>query len=116
MAPTRRGSGSRGAVGMAIVLLAMVAATTAAQAPPAKARSVLTAVVGPRQGTWTRSFNPFRSDAESRWPTWAGIYEPLLISNRATGVFTPWLASAYSWSADNLTFRITTRAGVRWSD
>ena len=72
--------------------------------------------MGPRQGTWTRSFNPFRSDAESRWPTWAGIYEPLLISNRATGAFTPWLASAYSWSADNLTFRVTTRPGVRWSD
>ena len=115
MAPTRRGSGWRGAVGMAIVLLAMVAARRPRSLPgqaalrPHRRRR-------PRQGTWTRSFNPFRSDAESRWPTWAGIYEPLLISNRATGAFTPWLASAYSWSADNLTFRITTRAGVRWSD
>ena len=72
--------------------------------------------MGPRQGAWTRSFNPFRSDAESRWPTWAGIYEPLLISNRATGTFTPWLATASAWSADSLTFRVTTRPGVRWSD
>jgi len=116
MAPTRCGSSCREALGMAVVLVALGAATAGAQAPPATARSVLTAVVGPRQGTWTRSFNPFRSDAESRWPTWAGIYEPLLISNRASGAFTPWLASAFSWSADNLTFRITTRAGVRWSD
>jgi peptide/nickel transport system substrate-binding protein len=117
MSPTARGSRRRDAVGAVVVLAAMGAARLAApyQAPPA-APSVLTAVVGPRQGTWTRSFNPFRSDAESRWPTWAGIYEPLLISNRATGTFTPWLASAYSWSADNLTFRVTTRPGVRWSD
>jgi peptide/nickel transport system substrate-binding protein len=101
---------------MAVVFLALAAVPLAAQAPAGKPPTVLTAVVGPRQGTWTRSFNPFRSDAESRWPTWAGIYEPLLISNRATGVFTPWLASAFSWSADNLTFRVTTRPGVRWSD
>ena len=78
--------------------------------------TVLTATVGPRQGVWTRSFNPFRSEAESRWPTWAGIYEPLIISNRATGTFTPWLATAYAWSADNLTLSFTTRAGVTWSD
>jgi peptide/nickel transport system substrate-binding protein len=81
-----------------------------------KAETVLTATVGPRQGVWTRSFNPFRSDAESRWPTWAGIYEPLIISNRATGTFTPWLATAYTWSPDNLSVRFTTRPGVKWSD
>ena len=116
MSPTGRGSSWRDAIGVAVVCLALGAAHLAAQPPAGKAPSVLTAVVGPRQGAWTRSFNPFRSDAESRWPTWAGIYEPLLISNRATGAFTPWLASAYSWSADNLTFRVTTRAAVRWSD
>ena len=88
MAPTARGSRGRDAVGVAVLFLAIGAAHLAAQ-PPASKPSVLTAVVGPRQGTWTRSFNPFRSDAESRWPTWAGIYEPLLISNRATGAFTP---------------------------
>src|SRR6267142_43297 len=116
MSPTGPGSRGRDAVGVAVVLLALGGAPAAAQPPAGKPPSVLIAVVGPRQGTWTRSFNPFRSDAESRWPTWAGIYEPLLISNRATGAFTPWLASAYSWSADNLTFRVTTRPGVRWSD
>jgi peptide/nickel transport system substrate-binding protein len=82
----------------------------------AGAPSVLTATVGPRQGTWTRSFNPFRSDSESRWPTWAGIYEPLVICNRITGVYTPWLAASYAWSADNLTLRFQTRPGVVWSD
>lgn len=99
---------------------ALAGALAAAPAPvvpgPPAARSVLTATIGPRQGTWTRSFNPFRSDAESRWPTWAGIYEPMVICNRITGVFTPWLASSYAWSADNLTLRFTMRAGVFWSD
>src|SRR5258707_8414060 len=99
------GSRVRDAAGTAVVWAAIGVAALAvtSQAPPVpgKPSSVLTATVGPRQGAWTRSFNPFRNDAESRWPTWAGIYEPLLISNRATGTFTPWLASAFSWSADN---------------
>src|SRR6266540_151246 len=114
------GSRGRDAVGTAVVWAAIgvaaLAATSHAPAVPGKPPSVLTATVGPRQGAWTRSFNPFRSDAESRWPTWSGIYEPLLISNRATGTFTPWLATAYAWSADSLTFRVTTRPGVLWSD
>ena len=78
--------------------------------------SVLTATVGPRQGAWTRSFNPFHGDADARWPTWAGIHEPLIICNRVTGTFTPWLASSYAWSADNLALRFTMRPGVLWSD
>src|SRR5688572_22387218 len=78
--------------------------------------AVLTATVGPRQTPFTRSFNPFLSDSDARWPTWAGIHEPLIVCNRATGQFTPWLATAYSWSADNLKLRFTLRAGVNWSD
>src|SRR4029450_14021610 len=105
MAPTGRGSGWAYAVALAIGLVAMGAATAPPQAPQGKPSSVLTAVVGPRQGTWTRSFNPFRSDAESRWPTWAGIYETLIISNRATGTFTPGLASAYGCDPANLDVR-----------
>ena len=96
MSPPGRGSSRRDAVGVAVLSLAIGAAHLAAQPSASRPPSVLTAVVGPRQGTWTRSFNPFRSDAESRWPTWAGIYEPLLITNRATGTFTPWLATAYA--------------------
>jgi peptide/nickel transport system substrate-binding protein len=82
----------------------------------ARAPSVLTATVGPRQTPFTRSFNPFLSDSDARWPTWAGIHEPLIVCNRVTGQFTPWLATAYSWSADNLKLRFTLRAGVNWSD
>src|SRR5204862_7826442 len=80
------------------------------------AGSVLSATVGPRQAAWTRSFNPFRNDTDTRWPAWAGVYEPLVICNRTTGVFTPWLSTSYAWSADNLRLRFTVRPGVVWSD
>ena len=96
--------------------MAVVALSPSGRAQVKSEPTVLTATVGPRQGTWARSFNPFRSDAESRWPTWAGIYEPLMISNRATGTFQPWLATSHAWSADNLSLTFTTRAGVTWSD
>ena len=92
------------------------AAATQAGSPRPGGPTVLTAVVGPRQAAFTRSFNPFRNDADSRWPTWAGIHEPLIICNRATGQFTPWLATGYTWTADNLKLRFALRGGVRWSD
>jgi peptide/nickel transport system substrate-binding protein len=97
----------------AVGLLAQAGAT--ADAPP-RAGAVLTATVGPRQTPFTRSFNPFRTEADSRWPTWAGIHEPLIICNRHTGVFMPWLATAQAWSADNLKLRFTLRSGVLWAD
>ncbi|MFI5184033.1 MAG: ABC transporter substrate-binding protein [Vicinamibacteria bacterium] len=107
----------------ASVLLAVVAALALgafpplarAQAKPPAAR-VLTASQGPRQGAWKRSFNPFRGDGDSRWPAPAGVYEPLLVFNRATGDYVPWLATAYEWSGKNLKLRFTLRPGVQWSD
>jgi peptide/nickel transport system substrate-binding protein len=104
-------------LGFALAALLVVAiAPGVARLQAAAGPSVLTATIGPRQGTWTRSFNPFRSDAESRWPTWAGIYESLVICNRATGAYPPWLATAFDWSPDHLTLRFTIRSGVKWSD
>jgi peptide/nickel transport system substrate-binding protein len=94
----------------------LVVAQATASSLQARAPSALIATVGPRQTPFTRSFNPFLSDADARWPTWAGIHEPLIICNRVTGQFTPWLATAYAWSSDNLTLRFTLRPGVRWSD
>jgi peptide/nickel transport system substrate-binding protein len=102
-----------GTLAVASLALPPASAQNAAGAP---AGSVLTVTIGPRQGTWTRAFNPFRTDADSRWPTWAGVYEPLVICNRATGAFAPWLATSYEWSADNLVLRFIVRGGVRWSD
>ena len=41
----------------------------------------------------SRNFNPLMPG--SRWPTEAGIYEPLAIRNAAAGTWVPWLATAW---------------------
>jgi peptide/nickel transport system substrate-binding protein len=70
-----------------------------------------------QQATWVRNFNPFGSEnSGTRWPTMAGIYEPLIIYNTMTSEITPWLATEYAWSDDNKTLTFTVREGVQWSD
>jgi peptide/nickel transport system substrate-binding protein len=76
----------------------------------------LTATMGPRQGAWKRVFNPFLPEAETRWPAAAGVYEPLIVYNRATGVYMPWLATSFQWNPDNTRLRFALRPGVTWSD
>jgi peptide/nickel transport system substrate-binding protein len=89
--------------------------TSSRAASPTTAR-VLSASPGPRQTPWKRSFNPFRGEAGFLWPAPAGVYEPLLVYNRATGSYVPWLATGYDWSADKLKLRFALRPGVVWSD
>ena len=70
-----------------------------------------------QQQTWVRNFNPFLPESSAcRWPTHAGIYEPMMIYNPMAGVWTPWLATAFTWSPDLLQLRFALRPGVRWSD
>ena len=76
----------------------------------------LTATMGPRQAAWKRVFNPFLKEADTRWPSVAGIYEPLIVYNRATGAYVPWLATSFRWSADNTKLRFAVRSAVVWSD
>jgi peptide/nickel transport system substrate-binding protein len=106
------------AFGAAVAALSSVpyAAPETPSSPPAAGAAVLTASPGPRQTPWKRSFNPFRGDAEFLWPASAGVYEPLLVYNRATGRYLPWLATSYAWSPDNLRLRFAIRPGVLWSD
>jgi peptide/nickel transport system substrate-binding protein len=66
--------------------------------------------------SWIRNFNPLTTATSARWPTLAGIYEPLYVFNSATSEFVPWLAVSHDWSDGNRTLRMTTRDGVRWSD
>lgn len=80
----------------------------------AQAGPALTITQGPRDRGFERNFNPFRDEA--LWPTAAGIYEPLLVFNRATSQYAPWLAESFEWSADNRHLRFKLRDGVRWSD
>jgi peptide/nickel transport system substrate-binding protein len=76
----------------------------------------LTVTMGPRQAPWKRVFNPFLNEADTRWPAGAGIYEPLIVYNRATAAYVPWLATSYKWSADSTNVRFALRPGVVWSD
>jgi peptide/nickel transport system substrate-binding protein len=69
-----------------------------------------------QQSSWVRNFHPFLPMGVARWGTSAGVYEPLMIFNRMTGDYVPWLATSYAWrgNADALIFTI--REGVLWSD
>jgi peptide/nickel transport system substrate-binding protein len=91
----------------------------ACAAPPERARDVLV-VLQEQQAAWVRNFNPLLATGGARWPTRAGIYEPLAIYNRATSTWTPWLASGWAWEESDDTgtpsLRLTLREGVRWSD
>ena len=97
-------------------------ATTASTAPastdttaPALSDIVLNVTpAGQGATTFTYNFNPFTSSY--LFPTYAGIYEPLMINNRMTGELVPWLATEYKWSDDLLTLTFTLRDGVKWSD
>lgn len=56
------------------------------------------------------NYNPYAPKQLTR--NW--MYEPLMIQNGSTCEVTPWLATGYSWTDNNLTFTI--RQGVKWSD
>lgn len=66
--------------------------------------------------SWVRNFNPLTPAASARWPTLAGVYEPLFVFNSVRSEQVPWLATAYEWREGNRVLRITARDGVRWSD
>ncbi len=66
--------------------------------------------------SWVRSFNPVSAAAAARWPTLAGIYEPLYVFNSIQAEQVPWLAVHHEWKDDNRRVRLTTRSGVFWSD
>jgi peptide/nickel transport system substrate-binding protein len=69
-----------------------------------------------QQASWVRNFNPLTTATSARWPTLAGIYEPLLVFNSVRSAYVPWLAVAHEWREKNLVLRLTTRDSVLWSD
>ena len=69
-----------------------------------------------QQASWIRNFNPLTTAAAARWPTLAGIYEPLFVFNSVKSEYVPWLAVAHAWHEGNRVLRVTTRDGVLWSD
>ncbi len=69
-----------------------------------------------QQASWVRNFNPLTTATSARWPTLAGIYEPLFVFNSVQGRMVPWLATASEWREGNRVLRVTIRSGVTWSD
>lgn len=96
---------------VAVALLATACARQRAPLPP----NVLV-VSQEQQASWVRNFNPLTTATAARWPTLAGVYEPLFVFNSVEGRTVPWLATAREWRDGNRVLRVTTRAGVRWSD
>lgn len=97
---------------VAALLLGLAGCDDPRDATPAGTLTVLQE----QQAAWVRNFNPLITTGGARWPTTAGIYEPLLIFNRAKGELTPWLATAWTWTEPARVLQLTTRAGVAWSD
>ena len=97
--------------GLALALVALACARKRPE-PPA---GVLTLSIE-EQASWVRNFNPLAPAGSARWPTMAGIYEPLLVWSAVRGEYVPWLATAWEWSRENRLLRMQLRPGVAWSD
>jgi peptide/nickel transport system substrate-binding protein len=69
-----------------------------------------------QQASWVRNFNPLTTATAARWPTLAGVYEPLLVFDSVRSEYLPWLAVDHAWREGNRVLRVTTRSGVLWSD
>lgn len=73
-------------------------------------------VVRELQASWVRNFNPFLPAGSNRWPTTAGVYEPMGIFNSVTGETEPWLATSWRWEAGDTELVYELRQDVLWSD
>jgi len=106
---------ARPGIAAALVALATLALTGCARQRPPAPSGVLV-VSQEQQASWVRNFNPLTTATAARWPTLAGIYEPLLVFNSVRSEYVPWLAVAHEWRDGNRVLLLTTRAGVQWSD
>ncbi|HSQ59987.1 MAG TPA: ABC transporter substrate-binding protein [Acidobacteriota bacterium] len=98
----------------AILVLALAPAGCRRERTPPP-RGVLV-VSQEQQASWIRNFNPLTTATAARWPTLAGIYEPLLVFNSVRAEYVPWLSVAHEWREGNRVLRMTTRDSVAWSD
>ncbi len=99
---------------LAVLLATLLAGGCARHRPPA-APGVLV-VSQEQQSSWVRNFNPLTTATSARWPTLAGIYEPLFVFNSVRTEYVPWLALEREWREGSRVLRVTTRDSVLWSD
>lgn len=108
MSPRR----SRALAGGALAIALLAGCSSGRTDPP---RGVM--VVSQEQtASWVRNFNPLTTAASARWPSLAGVYEPLFVFNSVRSEQVPWLAVSYEWREGNRVLRVTVRDSVRWSD
>lgn len=110
--------GSAASPGRWLAVLAVAAALGSAacvrERPPPPPGVLVVSVE--QEASWIRNFNPLTPATAPRWPTLAGIYEPLMVFSGVRGDFVPWLATGHSWDGDHRRLRLSLRPGVRWSD
>lgn len=99
----------------ALLLLPALAVLACARPAPRAPEGVLVVSVE-QQASWVRNFNPLTTATSARWPTLAGIYEPLFVFNSVESRHLPWLGLSWEWRDDNRVLRVTTRDSVLWSD
>ncbi len=99
---------------LAFALAALGAVACARDVPRAPAGVLV--VSQEQQASWIRNFNPLTTATSARWPTLAGIYEPLYVFNSQRSEYVPWLAVGHAWTEGNLVLQLTTRDSVLWSD
>ncbi len=103
------------AVGATLALGTVLLATACVRERPVLPDGVL--VVSQEQtASWIRNFNPLTTASTARWPTTAGIYEPLFVFNSIQARHVPWLALSREWRDGNATLRVALRDSVLWSD
>lgn len=105
---------ARLASGLSVVLLAALAGACAPQRDPLPPGVLV--VSQEQQASWVRNFNPLTPATAARWPTLAGVYEPLFVFNSVRAEYVPWLGVRHEWLEGSRVLRVTTRDSVRWSD
>jgi len=98
----------------AVLILALGCAACSRERLPAPPGVLV--VSQEQQASWVRNFNPLSTATAARWPTLAGVYEPLLVFNSVRAEYVPWLAVSHEWREANRVLRMTTRDSVLWSD
>jgi peptide/nickel transport system substrate-binding protein len=97
-----------------VLVLALAAGACSRERRPSPAGVLI--VSQEQQASWVRNFNPLSTATAARWPTLAGVYEPLYVFNSVRSEYVPWLAVAHEWREANRVLRLTTRDSVLWSD
>ncbi len=95
--------------------LVALAGGCADRAPEREAGVMVVSQEGGQRASWVRNFNPLSPAASPRWPTTAGVYEPLMVFNSVRGEQVPWLAVDARWEGQRRLV-VTLRDSVRWSD